>query len=1010
MQFLARLSPIILALVILAGASAGNALGQGSGTINQLEQWRATTTPHSAITTNVPGKNIYIPFATATSSRIYANVFCINNAAPDCITSWPSGGGGGSGTVGTSSSETATYIPFWTSTNGTPALLSGGSANFTFDNALGKLYFLTASTSNIGANSSAGIDIHSNSGAQVANFGAGGGIGSTFYGGVNIGGNLAVDTDVLYVNTTNNRVGIATTAPAYTLDAGGDINASSTYRVRGTQVIYLPNQTDFTGSLFYGNGGLNLSRTSGNDGRWNTGIGIGSMLANTTGNFNSAFGYNALEDNTTGTFNVAFGSNSLVQNTTGSNNLAIGYNALGTSLTNSSTVGVGTQAGLNVTGDSATFIGHQAGRAASTYSNTGATGVGFQALYTGTGNYSTAIGYRAGFLSTGATNLFLGYQAADNATTGANNIVIGNNIDAPSATDSNQLNIGNIIFGTGVSGTGTTIAGNIGIGTSTPGQLLAVAGNTYLTGGLGVGVTNTTAGSISATGNIQTNAGLINSFIGQSSFNGYNPSDNGARSGIAASNSFYIQIDSNNDQTDRLFAINTNSSNLSGGTELFRVQENGNVGIGTTTPTDKLSVSGNESNVAFTLAYGLNRYVRILSTSAATNFYGNSNVEFLRYDANSVSTVLAPTTGRVGVGTTTPFAKLSVRGDGTTTGVNFQTTNSSNNPLFTVLDSGNVGIGTTTPGTLLSIGSAADYINLSNTATSTFSKGINITSGCFAVNGVCVGGGSSNTFTYPLVNTAGTVSLAFGTTTANTWDLTQTFTQDLVVNGTATSTFAGNVQAVSQRLTGFLEVAGEAIFSSLARFNAGILLAANNYINFGTTTGSSGYGIRDNSGILQLKDSGSDWYSIPRIISNNAAVGGSTTNSATTTMYTVRIPANTIGTNGASLEIQADWSATVDDCYFEIQYGSGSASTSMAFSRSVQFRSHTETFLSATTTSQAYSATYASGLFGSDLNSIRYQTYNLPYAVSSDTYLAFRGRVTAAGTCYINRVTVTSYD
>lgn len=39
-------------------------------------------------------------------------------------------GGGGSGTVGTSSSETAGYFPDWTSTNGTPALLAGTSQLF----------------------------------------------------------------------------------------------------------------------------------------------------------------------------------------------------------------------------------------------------------------------------------------------------------------------------------------------------------------------------------------------------------------------------------------------------------------------------------------------------------------------------------------------------------------------------------------------------------------------------------------------------------------------------------------------------------------------------------------------------------------------------------------------------------------------------------------------------------------------------------------------------------------
>ncbi len=55
------------------------------------------------------------------------------------------------------------------------------------------------------------------------------------------------------------------------------------------------------------------------------------------------------------------------------------------------------------------------------------------------------------------------------------------------------------------------------------------------------------------------------------------------------------------------------------------------------------------------------------------------------------------TTGNVGIGTTAPLAKLSIKGAGSTTGVNFQTTNSSDSPLFTILDSGKVGIGTTTP-------------------------------------------------------------------------------------------------------------------------------------------------------------------------------------------------------------------------------------------------------------------------------------------------------------------------
>ncbi len=54
--------------------------------------------------------------------------------------------------------------------------------------------------------------------------------------------------------------------------------------------------------------------------------------------------------------------------------------------------------------------------------------------------------------------------------------------------------------------------------------------------------------------------------------------------------------------------------------------------------------------------------------------------------------------------------------------------------------SGNVGIGTTTAGSLLSVGGVANF----SISTSTFysTGGINLTGGCFAVNGVCISGGS----------------------------------------------------------------------------------------------------------------------------------------------------------------------------------------------------------------------------------------------------------------------------
>ena len=78
---------------------------------------------------------------------LFSREICLSG---DCQTVWPAGGGGGSGNVATSSAETSTYLPFWTSTAGTPATLSGGSSNLTWDGT--KLFANQASTT-LGTNS-----------------------------------------------------------------------------------------------------------------------------------------------------------------------------------------------------------------------------------------------------------------------------------------------------------------------------------------------------------------------------------------------------------------------------------------------------------------------------------------------------------------------------------------------------------------------------------------------------------------------------------------------------------------------------------------------------------------------------------------------------------------------------------------------------------------------------------------------------------------------------------------
>ncbi|MDO8600417.1 MAG: hypothetical protein Q7R73_02225, partial [bacterium] len=57
----------------------------------------------------------------------------------------------------------------------------------------------------------------------------------------------------------------------------------------------------------------------------------------------------------------------------------------------------------------------------------------------------------------------------------------------------------------------------------------------------------------------------------------------------------------------------------------------------------------------------------------------------------------------VGIGTTSPFAKLSVVGAGTTTGFAFAVANSTSTTLFVIQDNGRIGIGTTSPFGALSV-------------------------------------------------------------------------------------------------------------------------------------------------------------------------------------------------------------------------------------------------------------------------------------------------------------------
>jgi lysophospholipase L1-like esterase len=242
-------------------------------------------------------------------------------------------------------------------------------------------------------------------------------------------------------------------------------------------------------------------------------------------------------------------------------------------------------------------------------------------------------------------------------------------------------------------------------------------------------------------------------------------------SGLTIASTTYSVSSGTSTVSNVLSSLLTVASSTASASPGLTVLSSGMVGFGTSTPNSVVQIEGpsNPGGNSFTGTTHLGLFLTSQSFGMSGLDFGGlnsvnpeariamtttSNGSYLQFGTTAGwgsgitnTALIIDYGGRVGIGSTTPYAVLSVKGFGNTTGVNFQTTNSSNGPLVTGLDNGNFGIGTTSPSSLFSVGNS-NGINFS-TATTTFNStgGINLNAGCFAYQGTCLstGGSFSNT-------------------------------------------------------------------------------------------------------------------------------------------------------------------------------------------------------------------------------------------------------------------------
>jgi hypothetical protein len=400
---------------------------------------------------------------------------------------------------------------------------------------------------------------------------------------------------ILYASSTASSTRVGFSAGSALL-SGGIYNTAV-----GQSALKIATSSDYNTAI----GAKALTANRGAN--YNTAVGAEALQSNTIGTFNSAFGYDALNFNTKGAGNTALGATSLYHNISGNYNTAVGDTALYFNYSATSTVAVGYGAGyggapFNYSNQGGVYLGYESAYNVLTGSDYN-TIIGYQAGYNvSTGANNIILGAATsttGGITTGSNNILVGNGVRYGLTnTGNNQLNIGNLLFGTGLATGNNLSPGKIGIGTSSPASKLDVWGNFRVGTSSTPALLVNTGN----GKVGVGTSSIlSSAKFVVNGRAQITDGLcLGSYqagcVGYTTHNGYLGFGDGGTNYIYDDGSLNLEgvgiIQSGGGSINMGDPMTFNAQQMEfeiGGVMKMELGNNGSVAIGTTSATFPLT-------------------------------------------------------------------------------------------------------------------------------------------------------------------------------------------------------------------------------------------------------------------------------------------------------------------------------------------------------------------------------------------------------------------------------------